>query len=359
MDLPSTWHSRTARLRARLAGVSTELHPISRALLPILLVVPAWVSASTAGPMGPVPSAASSGDARLGAAAGVPERTIAARADRRLPDLWASRDAVLQRGLERLLAAQGLAPAASGGRLAVVVADITDPEAPRVAAVNGDRMMYAASLPKIAILLGAMDTMQRGRAVPDAAVDHDIEQMIRYSSNSAATRVLEWVGRDRLLALLQSPRLRLYDPAHNGGLWVGKDYGGSPAYSRDPVGNLSHGATAMQVARLFQMLEGGALLDAERSARMKAVLGDPGIRHKFVKGLESRPGATVYRKSGTWQQFHADGALVESGGRKLVLVGLAEDPRGGEWLAGMAAPLHDLLLDTSRDTGRLARHDPD
>jgi beta-lactamase class A len=275
---------------------------------------------------------------------------------RRLPDLWASRDAGLQRGLEDLLRTQGLTGAAASHRLAVVVVDISDPAAPRVAEVNGDRMMYAASLPKIAILLGAMDTIQRGRAVADAAIERDIEQMIRYSSNPAATRVLAWVGRDRLLALLQSPRLRLYDPDRNGGLWVGKDYGGSPAYSRDPLANLSHGATAMQVARLFQLLEGGYLLDAEHTARMKAVLGDPGIRHKFVRGLESRPGAAIYRKSGTWQQFHADGALVESGGRKLVLVGLAEDPRGGDWLAGMAAPLHDLVVGQPQGTTRVASH---
>jgi len=88
---------------------------------------------------------------------------------------------------------------------------------------------------------------------------------------------------------------------------------------------------------------------------MKAVLGDPGIHHKFVKGLESRPGATIYRKSGTWQQFHADGALVESGGRKLVLVGLAEDARGGEWLAGIAAPLHDLVLERPASAPRVAQ----
>jgi beta-lactamase class A len=212
-----------------------------------------------------------------------------------------------------------------------------------VAAVNGDRMMYAASLPKVAILFGAMDKIQHG-GKPSAALEQDIEQMIRYSSNPAATRVLHWVGRDQLLDLLQSRRVRLYDPEHNGGLWVGKDYGGSPAYRRDPLHNLSHGATAMQVVRLFQMLESGELLDAERSARMKAVLGEPGIRHKFVKGLESRPGAIVYRKSGTWQDFHADGALVESGSRKLVLVGLARDPHGGDWLVDLAAPLHDLVV---------------
>ena len=280
----------------------------------------------------------------------------AGRVPGHLADLWSSHDPDLQRRLDELLRAQGLAGAVSDKRLAVVVADITDPQAPRVAAANGDEMMYAASLPKIAILLGAMDKIQQEQVAPGTSLRADIEQMIRYSSNAAATRVLEWVGRERLLALLQSPRLRLYDAQRNGGLWVGKDYGGNPAYRRDPLHNLSHGATAMQVARLFQMLEGGELLDAEHTAAMKAALGDPGIHHKFVKGLESRPGATIYRKSGTWQQFHADGALVESGGRRLVLVGLAQDPKGGDWLAALAAPMHDLVVSgPRRDVARVAQ----
>jgi beta-lactamase class A len=327
-----------------------------RTFISVLASVPLWVSAApvveTTERMSP--SSSVDATATIIRDAGVESVAAARPATPRPADLWASRDAGLQRALDDLLRAQGLTGAAAANRLAVVVVDITDPAAPRVAEVNGDRMMYAASLPKIAILLGAMDTIQRGRAVPDAAVERDIEQMIRYSSNTAATRVLQWVGRDRLLALLQSPRLRLYDPYRNGGLWVGKDYGGSPAYSRDPLANLSHGATAMQVARLFQLLEGGFLLDAEHSARMKTVLSNPGIHHKFVKGLESRPGATIYRKSGTWQQFHADGALVESDGHKLVLVGLAEDPRGGDWLAGMAAPLHDLVVGQPRGASRVA-----
>ena len=259
-------------------------------------------------------------------------------------DFWSSMDGRLQAGLDEILQKHGLTEAVRSGRLAVAVADITDPDAPRVATVNGDRMMYAASLPKIAILLGAMDKMQRDRIVPDDSLSADIVQMIRYSSNAAATRVLQWVGRDPLIQLLQSQRLKLYDPAHNGGLWVGKDYGGNPAYRRDPLHNLSHGATAMQVTRLFYLLESGQLLDASRTALMKSALSEPGIRHKFVKGLEQRPEATIYRKSGTWRQFHADGALVESGGRKLVLVGLADDPKGGEWLASIAAPLHDLVV---------------
>ena len=266
-------------------------------------------------------------------------------------DLWDFSDARLQSGLDGVLDGLGLREAVRDGRLAVTVADITDLRAPRVASVNGDEMMYAASLPKIAILLGAYHKAQSlGTDIPED-LREDVVQMIRYSSNDSATRVLGWVGRDELLALLQSPGLGLYDPRHNGGLWVGKDYASANAFRRDPLHNLSQGATTMQVARLFYLLEAGRLLDPAHTRGMKAALGDPGIAHKFVKGLAGQPEAKIYRKSGTWKQFHADGALVESAGRGMVLVGLAEDPRGGQWLADLAAPLHDLVLATAPGTG--------
>jgi beta-lactamase class A len=275
-------------------------------------------------------------------------------------DLWQCADATLQAGLERVLDERGLLDDVRVGKLAVALVDITDLRAPRVAAVNGDQMMYAASLPKIAILLGAFHKAQTQHLTVSPALQKDIEDMIRVSSNEAATRVLHWVGPDYLLELLQSPELRLYDPAHNGGLWVGKDYGGAPAFHRDPLHQLSHGATAMQVARFFYMLENQQLADSEYTRQIKAALSKPAIVHKFVKGLESRPAARIYRKSGTWRQFHADGALVESGGRRFILVGLAADPRGGEWLASIAAPLHDLVVRERQKTRsvRVARNEP-
>jgi len=262
-------------------------------------------------------------------------------------ELWEFADPGLEAGLRDVIQKLGLARATGTGRLAVVVADITDPGSPRVASINGDEMMYAASLPKIAILLGAYDKSRRQGLPLPSEVAADVEDMIRYSGNASATRVLAWVGREELLELLQSPGLRLYDPAHNGGLWVGKDYASQNAFHRDPLHNLSHGATAMQVARFFYLLETGQLVDRDRSRQMKAVLGDPGIQHKFVKGLEARPGARIFRKSGTWKQFHADGALVESGDHTFILVALAADPRGGEWLSSLAAPLHDLVVGSS------------
>ena len=71
---------------------------------------------------------------------------------------------------------------------------------------------------------------------------------------------------------------RFYDPAQNGGLWLGKAYGGPNDYwKRDPLHNLSHGATTMAVARFFLLLQQGRLVSPEYSAEMKEILSKPDI----------------------------------------------------------------------------------
>ena len=253
-------------------------------------------------------------------------------------------DPSLQHGLEDVVGSLGLTQEVESGRLSLALLDLSEHGAPRLAMLNGNAMVYAASLPKIAILLGAFVEAERGRIALDDAHLDEITRMIRYSSNEAATRVLDWVGRDRLLAILQSPSIALYDPRRNGGLWVGKSYSREDAYERDPLHHLSHGATAFQVARFYWLLDSDRLVGAPFAALMKQSLSRPAIHHKFVKGLEGRPGLTIYRKSGTWQDFHADSALVETSGHKFVMVGLAHHKDGGEWLVRLAAPMHDLIV---------------
>lgn len=260
------------------------------------------------------------------------------------PSLRESGDPGLQRALEKSLAGLGLGGAVRDKRLSVALVDITDPGKPRLAAVNGDEMKYAASLPKIAILLGAFVEIEAGGMALDEGTRASLTQMVRRSSNVEATRMLNKVGKERLLQILQSPRFKLYDPASNGGLWVGKEYAKSPAYRRDPLHNLSHGATAIQTARFFYLLETGQLVDSALTAEMKQMLSRPAINHKFVKGLKSRPGVKIYRKSGTWSRWHADAAIVEDGKYKFIVVGLAESSKGGEWLSKIVAPLHDLIV---------------
>ena len=262
------------------------------------------------------------------------------------PLLRESFDPGLQQGLERTLKKLGLQPAIDDGRLAVALVDVTDPGDPRLAEVNGDKMYYAASLPKIAILLGAFVEIERGKLRLTPAVRRSLTEMIRNSSNAAATEMLNLVGKQRVVEILRSERFRLYDPAVNGGLWVGKEYSPAQAYMRDPLHNLSHGATALQAARFYYLLETGQLVDPRLTREMKAILSKPAIDHKFVKGLSSIDGVEIYRKSGSWRRWHADSALVEAGGRSYILVALAEDPAGGQWLARMAEPIHRLIAPT-------------
>jgi len=262
------------------------------------------------------------------------------------PSLWDRHDSRLQKQLGATLSSLGLSQAVRNKKLSVAVVDITNLEEPRVAAVNGDQMLYAASLPKIAILLGAFVEIEEGSMALDSTTRESLTQMIRVSSNQEATRMLNRVGKERLLGILQSDKFHLYDPEVNGGLWVGKEYGKSAAFHRDPLHNLSHGATAMQVARFYYLLETGRLVGGNLSAEMKSMLGDPGINHKFVKGLADYPDAKIFRKSGSWKQWHADSALVEADGHKYIIVGLAEDVNGGVWLSRIIKPIHEIMVPT-------------
>jgi beta-lactamase class A len=260
------------------------------------------------------------------------------------PKLRESIDPALQQQLEQLIREKGLWKAVAQERLAIALVDITDVRKPRMASINGDVMEYAASLPKIAILLAAFVQIEQGKLELDEKLEADMTKMIRNSSNTAATRVLELVGREQVLRTLQSPDFMLYDRRYDGGLWVGKAYATKGAYQRDPLHKISHGASAIQAARFFYLLETNRLVGPELTLKMKQILSDPAISHKFVKGIEARPGVKLYRKSGTWKQFHADCALVEYGKHKYIIVGLAEDSQGGKWLEELAVPLHDLVV---------------
>jgi len=231
--------------------------------------------------------------------------------------------------------------------LAVSLVDVTRIDEPRYAGINDKEMMYAASLPKICALVAGFERVREGtlRYTPD--VKEMFTRMIRYSSNEDASRAIQTVGFDYISKVLTSAKYRLYDPAQNGGLWLGKAYGGPSDYwKRDPLHSLSHGATTLQVARFFMMLEEGRLVSPEYSAEMKVILGNPGIHHKFVKGLDGT-GSEIYRKSGTWSKYHADGALIKHGGKTYIAVALMEDQRGAEIFPRLIQKLDALIVNGS------------
>lgn len=261
--------------------------------------------------------------------------------------LWDRVDPLLQRNLEREVEGLGLMSAADRLRLAVSLVDITDLDAPRVAALNGDHMMYAASLPKIAILLAAFERIAAGQLRLSESNEFLLEAMIRISSNRAASAMMERVGVPFIADVLAAPRYRLYDELHNGGLWVGKAYAQDGLWQRDPLHNLSHGATPMQIARFYYLLETGQLVSPEHSRQMKGILGSPGIDHKFVKGMRKiDPEAKLFRKSGSWANWHSDSAIVERNGRSYIAVALCDDPAGRAWLEKLIGAFDDVIFST-------------
>ena len=230
-------------------------------------------------------------------------------------------------------------------KMAVGVVDMNGGK-PRFARVNGNQMMYAASLPKIAILLAAYVSFDDGSLKETPEVHADLTEMIRVSSNEAATRLIDRIGMKKIQAVVSDPRFGFYDEKRGGGLWVGKRYASSGPRIGDPAHNISHGATATQVCRFFYLLAAGRLINPERSAAMLEDLSDPHLHHKFVSQIEERaPNAELYRKSGTWKQWHSDAIMVKgSVWRNYILVALVESENGESIIRNVLPTVEELIV---------------
>ncbi len=239
-------------------------------------------------------------------------------------------DAALQDKLESILNSNSRWVALSKNKsLSIGIVDMQDPLHSRFAAINPNNMVYAASLPKIAILLACEDAIASGKLKETPEVKQDMRLMIAKSSNEAASRMFNRVGINHISTVLQDPCYNLYDKKNGGGLWVGKPYGSGSTRVGDPLKNLSHAASVMQVCKYYYMLAFGQLVNEDRSRDMLAMLVDPQLHHKFVSVLDRvAPDAKVYRKSGTWENWHADSALVWDDNRRYIVVALAQDGSG-------------------------------
>jgi beta-lactamase class A len=260
--------------------------------------------------------------------------------------LYDSFDAEFQAALEKRLKQNPTwARLIRNRKLAVGVVDLRD-DPPRFARVNGDVMMYAASLPKIASLLSAYVAFEDGTLKETDEIHEDLGAMIRVSSNSAATRLIDAIGMRRIQATLKEPRFGFYDEKNGGGLWVGKRYAASGPRLGDPLYNISHGATVTQVCRFFYLLASRRLISEERSEQMLADLADPELHHKFVAQIDQRaPSARVFRKSGTWRKWHSDAIMVKgTRWRDYILVALVESDNGESIIRQVLPAVEELLV---------------
>lgn len=234
-------------------------------------------------------------------------------------------------------------------KMAVGIVDLSNPEKVRFARINGNHMMYAASLPKIAILLSAMDAIEKGELVETPEIKKDMRLMISKSDNAASTRMIDRIGYAKIEAVMTDPKYTFYDEGNGGGLWVGKRYGGGGDTNREPLKHLSHAASVTQVCRFYYLLANGKLVNEKRSKQMLSIMENPELHHKFVNTLEIiAPSARLFRKSGSWKTYHSDSILVwgRDANRRYILVALIDDPEGEQIIRNLVKPVEKVLKKT-------------
>jgi beta-lactamase class A len=236
-------------------------------------------------------------------------------------------------------------------KMAIGIVDLSDLDNVKYAGLNSDYMMYAASLPKIAVLLTVMDAISKGELQESPELTNEMRMMISKSSNSAATRLIDTVGFERIEQTLRDLDYRFYDEESGGGLWVGKRYASSGRRYPDPLKGLSHGATVSMVCSFYYKLAFGKLINEKRSAEMLDILKDPALTHKFVNTLKRiAPNTAIYRKSGTWKTYHADSVLVWGPERRYIIVALIENSNGGNIMKNLVEPVEDVFKNLSAST---------
>ena len=230
-------------------------------------------------------------------------------------------------------------------KMAVGLVDLRDPLNVKYARVNANVMMYAASLPKIAILLAAEDAIDKGEMEETDEIKSDLRLMISKSDNAASTRMIDRLGYEKIERVLTDPRYDLYDEDYGGGLWVGKRYAKYGDRYPEPLKGLSHAATVSQVCRYYYMLAYGKLVSYDRSRIMLEMMVNPDLHHKFVNTLDQlAPRAKLFRKSGTWKNFHTDSVLVWGPEwRRYILVALIEDPEGEKICRDLVGEVETVL----------------
>ena len=252
-------------------------------------------------------------------------------------------DAALQAKLEAIDVAVRETFGMTDEQTAVGLLDLTTL---RLAMLRPDRIEYAASVPKVGILLAYFqlhpEAAEEGKLDPQTR--RELGLMAKASSNEMAAKFSRQMGLKEIQKVLDG--YGFYDASRGGGIWVGKHYGKGGERIGDPVADHSHGATVRQLLRFWLMLEQGKLVSPRASQLMKEIFASPEVPHddiKFVKALKDRPGMTILRKWGTWQDWRHDTALITAPGRHYILVALTQHPKGDEYLVGLAQRVDDLL----------------
>jgi len=239
----------------------------------------------------------------------------------------------------------------------ICVVDLADPRAPRVAAWKGDNFVYPASTYKMYVLGEAIRQVVEEGLPLDREVtvkEHNVRDgsalkpgqlttvsevlrlTIQYSDNTAANEAIDLVHRERATALLHALGCK--------GSEVTRKYLSrkleDPGWENAP----STTTNALHLATFLWAVESGAIGGGRGRGLIKSYLAmDVTVPLRFRAGLPDT--ATLYSKTGTWNIFTSQAAIVEDGNVRFILCALTAqkddvaDPR----LAALAREVYALL----------------
>jgi beta-lactamase class A len=249
-------------------------------------------------------------------------------------------DAALQAQLDEIDAALRARHGIMPEQTAVGLLDL---QTLRLAMIRPDHEEYGASVPKIGILL-AYFQLHPAATKLDATTRHELGLMVKASSNELAAKFSQELGLEKIREVLES--YLFYEKNRGGGIWVGKHYGQDGERTGSPASDHSHAATVRQLLRFYLLLEQGKLVSPAASAVMLEIFSSPDIPHdniKFVNGLAGRD-VQILRKSGSWEDWLHDSAIISGTGRHYILVALTHHPKGDEYLADLVVAVDDLMI---------------
>lgn len=88
----------------------------------------------------------------------------------------------------------------------------------------------------------------------------------------------------------------------------------------------------------------GTIIDSKYQPVLEEIFGNPAIKHKFVKGLQGRPGVEIYRKSGTWRTYHADSGVIVRDDLIYIVVYIDNHPDAGRGAVQGIRIVDDVMM---------------
>lgn len=233
--------------------------------------------------------------------------------------------------------------------------DLSDLDNPRVASWNGDHLIYPASTYKMYVMgeairqvvaeeisLDDVRVMQphnvRGGSRPVVGEELTVSEILRltmqYSDNTTANEAIDLVDRQRASALMHALGCE--------GSEITRKFLGRDLEDEGYSGVRATETSALHAATFLWATETGAIGGGKGRGLIKGYLA-MNDRGRFYRGLPES--ATIHSKTGFWNTFTSEAAIIEDGTTRYILCALTvyttsvAEPR----MADFAARVHALM----------------